>query len=89
AELGQDAGVALGFDGSTNPATGSAILSAGDSSDLLAGLWYINLHTENFMGGEIRGQIFQISPPAVVPLPAAVWLMLSAVAGLGALRRRK
>lgn len=28
-----------------------------DEADLLSGLWYINLHTTTFGGGEIRGQI--------------------------------
>ena len=28
-------------------------------ADLMAGLWYINLHTAEYPGGEIRGQVTQ------------------------------
>src|SRR5688572_7668049 len=31
-------------------------------ADLKAGLWYFNIHTVNFGGGEIRGQIIVDSP---------------------------
>ena len=44
--------------------------------------FYVNLHTTAFPGGIIRGQL------AAVPLPPAVWLLGSAFAGLGVLRRR-
>ena len=44
--------------------------------------FYVNLHTTVFPGGIIRGQL------AAVPLPPAVWLLGSAFAGLGVLRRR-
>jgi len=26
-------------------------------ADLLAGKWYVNLHTANFPAGEVRGQV--------------------------------
>ena len=39
------------------PVEGNAILAAGDEADLLAGLWYLNLHTSTSSGGEIRGQV--------------------------------
>lgn len=87
AEPGMTAGVEIGIDHTSNPSFGSAILSAGQASDLLDGLWYINIHTDAFPGGEIRGQVLPIAP-AVVPLPAAAWLMISAIAGLGFLRRK-
>ena len=32
-------------------------------SDLFAGLWYVNVHTTNFGGGEIRGQVIPQSNP--------------------------
>lgn len=44
-------------------------------SDLLGGLWYLNLRTTSFAGGEIRGQM-QLTP---VPEPETYALM----AGLG------
>lgn len=58
---GQNGGVQIGL-GTTSPETGSAVLSASQRNDLLAGLWYVNIHTGAFPGGEIRGQV---NPAAV------------------------
>jgi hypothetical protein len=60
AARGQNAGVVLALTptGTTSGTlTGNGILSAQQMSDLLAGLTYVNVHTTNFGGGEIRGQI--------------------------------
>lgn len=58
AVAGQNAGVAQGFAGSVeSPIQGSATLTAAQASDLLAGKWYVNLHTAANPGGEIRGQV--------------------------------
>lgn len=78
---GQNAGVALGI-GTANPAVGSATLDTSQASDLLAGLWYINIHTNQFAAGEIRGQV------QVVPLPAALWLLLSGLLVLTGLQSK-
>ncbi len=43
--------------GIANPAIGSAILTPAQEADMLAGLWYINIHSTAFPGGEIRGQV--------------------------------
>ena len=57
AMAGANAGVALGFSGSMDsPIKGSATLTAAQAADLLAGKWYVNLHTAANKGGEIRGQ---------------------------------
>ena len=48
--------------------------------------FYINIHTGLNASGEIRGQIFVTQSP--VPLPAAVWLMGSALIGVCSMRRR-
>jgi len=57
AMAGQNAGVALGFSGSMDsPIKGSATLTAAQLADLMAGKWYVNLHTAANPGGEIRGQ---------------------------------
>ncbi|GAB0113944.1 CHRD domain-containing protein [Acidisoma sp. C75] len=41
----------------TSPIQGSAKLTLDQVSQLLGGLYYVNLHTAAFPGGEIRGQI--------------------------------
>jgi hypothetical protein len=57
AMAGANAGVVLGFSGSMDsPIKGSATLTATQTADLLAGKWYVNLHTAANKGGEIRGQ---------------------------------
>lgn len=70
--------------GLTSPMIGATAISEAQEADLLAGLWYINIHTAQFPGGEIRGQVLT----QVVPLPAAAWLLASGVAGLFAAGRR-
>ena len=45
-------------------------------SDLLKGLWYINIHSDFAPLGEIRGQV------NVVPLPAAIWFFGAGLFGL-------
>lgn len=58
AMAGQNAGVALGFTGSVDsPIKGSATLTDAQAADLLAGKWYVNLHTAANAGGEVRGQV--------------------------------
>jgi CHRD domain len=54
-----------------------SVLSAG----LAAGQAYLNIHSSAFGGGEIRGFL--------VPLPGAFGLMSLALAGIGALARRR
>ena len=54
----------------TNPIIGSATISASQQADLLAGLWYVNLHTAAHGSGEIRGQV--MPTPVGNPIPAAI-----------------
>lgn len=83
AALDQNAGVQVGIDFTMNPTSGSTTLSDIQVSDLLAGLWYINIHSDFAPGGEIRGQV------QVVPLPASLILLISGIAGLGLFSTKK
>lgn len=57
---------------------GSHTVTNGQRDDILAGLWYVNIHTTAHSGGEIRGQ--------VVPEPASLALLL--LGGAAMMRRR-
>jgi hypothetical protein len=55
---GQNAGVVVPFTGNLqSPFQGQATLTEAQMADLVAGKWYANLHTAQFPGGEIRGQV--------------------------------
>jgi hypothetical protein len=41
----------------TSPIEGEATITAAQAADLLAGKWYVNVHTAKAPGGEIRGQV--------------------------------
>jgi len=43
--------------GTAGNATGTITLTDAQESDLLAGKWYANIHTQTNGGGEIRGQV--------------------------------
>jgi len=52
----QNAGVQVPIN-AVSPSNGAAIIDDFQLIDLLAGLWYINIHTALNPGGEIRGQV--------------------------------
>lgn len=58
---GQNAGVQVGLigfpAGGDGVVSGKATLTAAQEADLLAGKWYVNIHTVKYPGGEIRGQV--------------------------------
>ena len=56
-EPGKNGGVALPITPNASPFEGSATLTEAQATDLLAGKWYVNVHTEANKGGEIRGQV--------------------------------
>jgi CHRD domain len=56
-EPGKNAGIVLPFNFVLSPAKLSATLTDSQAADLMAGRWYVNVHTELHPGGEIRGQL--------------------------------
>jgi Cu/Zn superoxide dismutase len=58
AAAGANAGVAVPFQNAgSSPIKGSATLTDAQAADLMAGRMYVNIHTAENKGGEIRGQI--------------------------------
>ena len=82
---GVSGGVALAITDLTSPSTGTGTVSAGGETDLLAGNWYVNVHTSTFGGGEIRGQV-NVAP---VPEPSVSLLAIGGVAAMFLRRKRK
>jgi hypothetical protein len=91
-DINTNAGVVIDFDmgaftfnkSATNGSViGSAILTGPQETNLLAGLWYINIHTAQNPPGEIRGNLI------VIPEPSTYAALLgAAVLGLAWWRRR-
>ena len=60
AEAGKNSGVAVAIPNATSsPVEGSATLTDAQAADLLAGKYYVNVHTAANPGGEIRGQVMK------------------------------
>jgi len=57
ADVGANAGVAVPIPGTASPLVGSATITDAQSADLMAGKWYVNIHTAANKDGEIRGQV--------------------------------
>ncbi len=58
----QNAGVQVSTGVLGPPVVGNTVIAAGQAADLLSDLWYLNLHTTAFAGGEIRGQVLCETP---------------------------
>ena len=54
---GANAGVVVPLPSAASPAEGQATLTPAQAADLVGGRWYINVHTAQNPGGEIRGQV--------------------------------
>jgi hypothetical protein len=78
AAAGANAGVLFPFTG-VPAATSGAIpeqvfaITPTQVSQLESGLYYFNIHTANFPGGEIRGQITQVPEPTGLAMIATVF----------------
>lgn len=61
AAKGANAGVKVNFPGVANAmsAEGKAPMSRADYGDLAAGLYYVNIHSAKYPGGEVRGQLMR------------------------------
>lgn len=58
-EAGKNAGIVLPFQSAVSPIKGTATLTDAQAADLVAGRWYVNIHTAANPGGEIRGQMLK------------------------------
>ena len=77
--IGLPSGVLIG--GGPLPAPFPAFLST-----LTAGLGYVNVHSALFPGGEVRGQLIQVT---AVPEPSTYAMLLAGIAALGFVARRR
>ncbi len=85
---GVPGGIELPLPGGS-PKIGSVTVDAGQAADILANLWYANIHTDHSPGGEIRGQVVTSSSVPLLPVWALgllAVLLLSSSAWL--IRRR-
>ncbi|MFZ1895997.1 MAG: CHRD domain-containing protein [Rhodoplanes sp.] len=57
ADPSKNPAVILPITPSTSPFEGSATLTDAQAAELMAGQWYVNVHTAAHPGGEIRGQV--------------------------------
>ncbi|MCP5128062.1 MAG: CHRD domain-containing protein [Pseudomonadales bacterium] len=88
ATVGVNAGVQVNIgaiSGLFSPSIGSTLIDVAQAAQLLAGNWYINIHTAIYPGGEIRGQVV----PGRIPIPATLTLFGIGLAGLGWSRRKR
>lgn len=57
ADATANAGVVVPFTVTASPIKGTATLTDAQAADMLAGKWYVNVHTAANKNGEIRGQV--------------------------------
>jgi hypothetical protein len=79
-------GVGGTISGKWDAAEGNNTTFAAQLNNILSGLSYINFHTVQFGGGEIRGQILAVT---AVPEPETYALLLAGLAVVGGWARRR
>lgn len=85
APAGQTAPPIVTINHTFSPTVGYTQITAGQAQDLTNGLWYVNICTEEFPEGEIRGQVTRVVPePGTLAILAAGGLW-----GLRAADRRR
>lgn len=88
----QNAGVQIALVGfpvgvTSGAYSNSFVLTPQQETQLLSGLWYLNIHTTAFPGGEIRGQITEgtlTGNCGVSVVPVANWAILLSISLIGA-----
>lgn len=73
APAGSNAGVQFALPLGAVKAGSVGPLSSAQEADLFAGLWYINIHTTPFPGGEIRGQVTSHPTPCTIAVNDGTW----------------
>ncbi len=88
AEACAGAGILYGLPPGSPKVGISPALTAEEQADMRAGRHYVNIHSDNFSGGEIRGQIFEADPiPTISEWGLAAMTLLVLGAGTIVLKR--
>ena len=89
APAGQNGPVLIELGDPASPFSLNPSLSPRDVADLVAGFLYVNVHTEENPGGEIRGQIVVAAPSALEIPTLAEWGLLLLALSLAAAAARR
>ena len=73
-----------------SPKVGADVYSGAEQADLIAGLYYVNIHNVNFPGGELTGIITQVvaAPSGSTWSTGALVLFLLGAAAVAIRHRR-